>query len=166
MPYAPYLEEIFEEKVIDNVIVIIARDMAAALEYFYGAGAYADFAERTLGNFIRKNFPALAIEPLTGASVESEHYTADTLRMDLNFAVVDTEAPRATRKAIKYNRALKSILRNASTTDYLTNVPAQRVSGLIKDFEWTYGVPTKDPNVTDEFMVPVVLRMSLKFIQR
>lgn len=166
MPYAPYLEEVFEEKVIDNAIVIIARDMKPALDYFYAAGNYPDFAERTLGNFIRKTYPALAVEPLTGASVESEHYTADTLRVDFNFAVAHAEAPTATRLAIKYNRALKSVLRNGSLADYLTGISSPQISGLVKDFEWTYGEPAKDPNVSDEFLVPVILRATFKFIQR
>lgn len=166
MPFTARIEEIFEEKVIDNTMDLVANNMQSALDYFYGAATYPAFVERTLGNFVRLTWPAYALQPDRGTSVESEHYDEKKIRLIHNFAVVDSVAPDAYRKAIKYLRALRSLLRNGTTAEYLADTGSNRVMSIAHSFEWEYGEPAKNPNVANEWMMAVSLVHTLEFNER
>lgn len=164
MPIPPRIEEIFEEKVIDNSIALIARDMKLMLDHYYLASNYPDFAERTLGNFIRLSFPALAVEPDRGESDEPDHFAAGRLRLIYNFAVTDADAPTTERKGIRYLRALRSVLRNGTRADYMTGVTT--ALPFTQKFEWDYGELGKNPNNANEWMKPISLVQIFDFNER
>jgi hypothetical protein len=166
MPYSPRYEEIFEGAVLDNAIVITATNFKPALDYFYPTDALADFAERTLGNFIRLEFPAIAFAPRRVTETEGDQFVETSVQFDADFAVTDVDAPGAMRKAIKYARAFKSIMKNASRSEWMTGLTNPNVAGVQVELAHEYSDPTVNPNVSNEWMVAVSFEVAVKFLER
>jgi hypothetical protein len=115
-------QEIGEQQIIDNLLAVIDRDMKLALDYFFAASDFPDFANKTLGKFMDYSaFPLLVIDPdrMSSEEPDSGEWVSQTLIVGLAFAVKDTKPDVVTRTAIKYVRALKAVLRSAPTSDLL-----------------------------------------------
>lgn len=165
MPYAPRLQEIPDSLFIDNILAVVKRDFKLALDYFYAADALPDFAERMVGRFFRQTYPSFAIEAGTNGPQQSADgsYVEAGLKIFLFLAVSDTDPPTVERKAMKYTRALTSILRNASVADLTTGVTANVQFGLTWEVSYDYGLIGKSPSGYDK---PVSFEMLLKFYER
>jgi hypothetical protein len=159
----PKYEEIFETIVADNILAIVARDMKLALDYFYLADALPDFQQRTLGQFVSLSFPALAIEPNNNTTSDEGAHADEELKMDLFLAVQDSSAATVTRNLFKYVRALKAILRAASSGDYTTG--STKVTAVSIEINSDYGLIGKNAD-TNEYMRPAHLDLTIKFTER
>lgn len=167
MTYTPRFQEIFESVVLDNILAIVKRDMKSALDYFYASDNLLDFAQRTLGNFIRESLPAFAVEVDRGADNESADgsYVGPQLRLFLYVAVGDADPTETTRKLEKYMRAVRSILKTASTADYMAGITAPTIGALVRDLSWQYGEISKNANL-GLWMKPATFELVLKYIER
>lgn len=165
MAYSSRYQEVFESVVLDNILAIVKRDMKAALNYFYASDNLPDFAQVTLGNFIRLALPVFAIEPDRGADNESENYLGPQLRFSFYIAVEDADPTKALRKAMKYTRAVRSILKTATSADYIQGVTSPTIFGLIRDLTWQYGQIGKNAE-TGTWMKPVTFELTLKYNER
>lgn len=165
MPYVPKFQEPSESLIIDNVLAIIKRDMKSALDYFYAADNLPDFVERTVGQFVSLDYPKLAIDPNRNGPEQSGDgsWIADNLKVSLFLAVKGTDAPTVTRTLMKYMRALKSILRTAPASDYISGFPAGSIFTPTIEFSYEYGLMGK--NAT-EYMRPAQMDLTLKFNER
>lgn len=178
---APKYDEIFESVACDNVLAIVARDMKRGLDYFYlDAATYTtrygvtngfigtgedllDFQQRTLGQFVSLSFPALAIEPNNNPTSDDDNHLDQELKLDLFLAVTDASAATVTRKLGKYVRALKAILRAASSADYMTG--STKVTAVSVEISSDYGLIGK--NADDNlYMRPAHLDLTIKFTER
>lgn len=165
MPYTPKFEEPSESLFIDNVLAIIKRDMKSALDYFYPSDNLPDFVERVLGDFLSTEFPKLSIDPSENGPEQGGDgsWVGEELKVNLIVAVKDADAPTATRKLMKYMRALKSVLRTAPTSDYVTGFPPNSIFALRVEVVYRY-LP-RGQSATDS-MRPAQLVLTLKFNER
>lgn len=163
MPYAPKYSETADSLIIDNVMAIVKRDFKSALDHYYAADALPDFTERTLGRFFKLTYPTFSIDPDRNATSDDGHYVEDDVRVNLFLAVDGTDAPTVTRKAMKYVRALKSILRTATVADYTVGFPANTIFALTVEMSYEYGLIGKNATGYEK---PVNIELTLKFNER
>lgn len=146
--------------IIDNLLKIAKDSFKANLDVLYPteaalASTHADFlpdlAQRTRGNFIRLEMPALAIEPVKGGADESTDsaYKARKLSLNAYLTVQDSTPDRADRRLEKYMAAFEACL-DAPISAYVLNVPANHVFGLAKgEIGWQYNQVAKNVNEDD-----------------
>lgn len=158
--------EIFEGYAYDNLMFIVDRDMLTKLNEFYGVGTLPDFAEKTLGRVFRFNYPAFALDPGRGASVESENYLENELRLLPNLCVSDPDPIEVTRKLVKYARAFRSIVRGATRADWLRDISSPQVMPWLLNIAWEFGEPAKNPNRTNTWICDVAFELTFKFNER
>lgn len=165
--YTPRFEEIFESVVLDNILAIVARDFKGALDYYYATEDLPDFAQKTLGNFIRLALPALAIEPSRGGGDESADgsHEGEQLKVTLYLAVEDADPTETVRKLVKYSRTLRAVLKTATTADFIANVPANKVFALSRELSWQYGQISKNAD-SGTWMKPATFELVLKYSER
>lgn len=165
MVFVPKFQEPSDSLIIDNVLTIVQRDFKAALDYFYSAENLPDFVERTLGRFFKLDYPTFAIDPSRNGPEQSADgaYVEEVIRVNLYFAVSHADAPTTERLAMKYMRALKSILRSASAADYFAGFPVGTVFALTVELSYEYGLLGKNATAYEK---PVSLELSLKFQTR
>lgn len=171
MAFNPSFQEVFEEYALDNLMYAVDQNMQAYLDGFYPPnGTLLTFAEKTLGNIIRLNFPALAIDPsrFTENESESGHYLEGEFRITAHLAVADPDPAAVTRKLFKYVRAFKALVRAMRLSDWLRNVTAGPTTpmALYVDISGEYGQPAKNPNKTNEYIRHVDLQLTLRFSER
>lgn len=124
-----------------------------------------DFAQRTLGEFITLSLPSFAISPKNNAPVQSEDgsWIDETLKVNILMAVGSADAPTATRKAMKYTRAFKSVVRSASVADYTAGFTANTIFALNVEVAYEYGLIGKNANGYEKIVHAELL---LKFNER
>lgn len=117
----PRFSEAGEAEIVDNIIEVADRDMKLALDYFYPADNLPDFGVKTVGDISVFSYPILVVGPERMGSLETDDgfYLAQDLRIGAGIVVKDTSVKLAVKKAMKYVRALKAVLRSATTADLL-----------------------------------------------
>lgn len=145
--WVPKYAAVFEEQIVDNVLTLITRDMKSALDYFYWTGPdrliedLPDFAERSLGQEVRDEFPLLVIGPRTNPVEESDDgaQLIEAASIDLLIGVTDDGPATVTRRIMRYVRTLDAVLRSAPKTDYFAGMNSAKVMGLVIEVEHSYG---------------------------
>lgn len=162
---APRFEEASESLLIDNILAIIKRDLKLALDYYYAADLLPDLVERALGSFQSTDYPKLAIDPNRNEPDESADasWIEEGLRINIFLAVTAADAPAVTRKLMKYLRALKSILRTAPSSDYLTGFPSGSIFAPVLKLSYIYWPIAKDDT---QYMRVVQVDLLIKFNER
>lgn len=122
MPFDPLFEEVAESEIIENMMVVIHRDMKAALDHWYLSENFPDFVVMTEGDQDQFSCPLLSLAVQDGSSDEtlSGEYLDQELRVGMGLVVEGTTIKAVRSKAKKYVRALKSVLRK----DVLELLPA------------------------------------------
>lgn len=136
----PSFSGVMEDVVVPNVKAIIEDNFANALDYYYPAQTLPDFAEVTLGQVRRKQFPLLAIGPVGNPAVESQDSARITqpLLIALYVGVVAEDADTVTELIMKYVKVLHGVLLSASKADYFGSDDS-RVFGFHMGVEHLYG---------------------------
>jgi len=165
MVYSPRLKEVSDHLIIENVLAIVQRDMKPALDYFYPADSLPDFAERMIGRFFKQTYPSFAVEPNRNGPEQAADgsFIEAALRIYPFLSVVDADPPTVEKKAMKYTRALVSILRNASVADYTANITSGVVFSLTWEVSYEYGLIGKNAQGWEK---PVSFELLLKFNER
>jgi hypothetical protein len=157
-----------EEGVIKNALYIIERDFKAKLDEFNSLeaalsvddpGYLEDFQERSIGQFEKLVFPALAIGPNRNAITESD--AADRLRQavrfDIGVGVTSDSGRNVTIKLMRYMVALDATLRSAQKSDWKRNMSAI-IFGIVLESEHVYGsIRGKEPALYRDALMQVTL---------
>lgn len=124
-----------------------------------------DFAQRTLGEFVTLSYPSFAISPKSNVPNESADgsWIDETLKLNMLIGVESSDAPTATRKAMKYVRALKAVLRTATVADYTAGFPANSIFALNVEVSYEYGLINGN---AQGFQKIVHMELVLKFNER
>lgn len=149
MSITPKFQAVSEEALIDNTLAFIASNFKGMLDALYPVEAalspddlmyLSDFAERSLGQVLGNETPALGITPIRNASTLSDDgsYLTEALRMDLAVGVVSDGPQNVTRKIMRYMRALEATLRYGQINDFFATVGPQLVFGFSLDCEHVY----------------------------
>lgn len=140
MSWNPRYMDAAEEKIVDNCLLIIERDMKDALDTFYPSANYPDFQEKTLGEFIGLNMPALSVDPETNSQdvSEDDSRVKNLLRATIWIGVTDTSSEGATRKVLRYRRTLSAVLRSASKADWTQGITSE-FFGFFVNIKHDYG---------------------------
>lgn len=142
MPWTPKasFSGIMEDVVVPNVKAIIEDNFADALDYFYPAQTLPDFAEITLGQVRRKEFPLLALGPVGNPAEESQDSARITqpILIALYLGVVADDADTVTTLIMKYVKVLHGVLLTATKAEYFAGVN-ERVFGYHLNIEHLYG---------------------------
>lgn len=113
MPFIPVFEEVAESELIAKVMVVVHRDMKAALDHWYASENLPDFAVMTDGTVDEFSYPLLSLALESGTS--NELSSGEWLDQELKFGaalVVSGDTVKTVRaKAGKYVRALKAVIR-------------------------------------------------------
>lgn len=115
MPFTPLFEEVAESQIIEKMMVVIHRDMKAALDHWYEDDNLPDFAAMTEGDQDEFRYPLLVLVVQDGNSEESisGEYLNQELRVGCGLVVSDATVKAVRQKAKKYVRALKAVLRKS-----------------------------------------------------
>ena len=127
MPFAPLFDEIAESQIVEKIMVVVERDMKAALDHFYAADNLPAFAVMTEGDQDVFSYPLLTLVVQEGASDEtvSGEYLDQQIRVGAALAVSGSTIKDVRRKAKKYVRAFKAVVRKGvlellpAASDYL-----------------------------------------------
>lgn len=122
MPFAPRFSEAAEAQIIENLMAVIYRDMKSALDYFYASDSLPDFALMTDGEVDVFNYPlvVLGVESMDSdetEDIDEQSYLDQTIRVGAGLVVTDTTVKAVRKKARKYIRAFKAVIRTASAAD-------------------------------------------------
>lgn len=136
----PSFSGVMEDVVVPSVKAIIERDYKDALDYYYPNDGLDDFAERTLGQVRRKEFPLVAVGPVGNPADESEDSARFTqpLRIALYLGVVADDNDAVTILIMKYVKVMHAILHKATIADYF-GADSNRVFGFSLNIEHLYG---------------------------
>src|SRR5690349_18801346 len=138
MAFIASFQEAAETKLLDNIVAVVDRDMLSALNYFYASDHLPDFAVKTIGTISEFNYPILIVGPERMSSEETDEgfYLSQDYRIGVGLAVKDTSVSAATRKAMKYVRSLKAVLRAATTADLFP--PTAQILNHVLDIDHRY----------------------------
>lgn len=142
MTWAPRLgfSGVMEDVVVPNVLALIERDFADALSYY--DFDLPDFAERSMGQVKRKEFPLVAVGPIGNAVFESEDSARHTqpLRIALYLGVVADNDVTVTELIMKYVKVMHAVLHRATGADYFGSLLFPGVVfGVHQSVEHFYG---------------------------
>lgn len=150
MPWTPNTripEANLDEPIIDNALAIITRDFQEALDYYFPAENYPDFAERTLGQIARNEFPCLAIGPRENASEEADDlsYLTEVVAFQIYIGVLGDSASDVTTKIMRYVKVMNAIIRHARQDFYsgMSNPFGLVLARIVHD----YGPVGKEANI-------------------
>jgi hypothetical protein len=142
MPWTPKpsFSGVMEDIVVPNVKTIIEDNFAAALDYYYPTTTLPDFAEITLGQIRRKEFPLLALGPVGNPATESEDSSrfSNSVTIAMYLGVVADDADTVTELIMKYVKVLHAVLISATKLDYFGDSNGE-VFGFSLDAEHIYG---------------------------
>lgn len=183
MPFTtPKFTEIFESIAADNVLRIVERDFKRGIDYYYlDAATYTtrygvsngfvgtgedlpDFTQRTLGQFADFGYPSFVADPVRNTTSESDDdsHVGNEVHLDLFLAVSDVSAATVTRKLGKYVRALKEVLRAATSADYFYGS-----SGIVLSIEISSDYLLIGHSADDNlYMRPAHLDLTIKATER
>lgn len=159
MPWTPLFEEAAESEIIQKMMVVIHRDMKAALDHWYLADNLPDFAVMTEGDQDVFQYPLLALAVDSGASEEtiSGEYLDQELRVGAGLIVSGTSIKDVRLKARKYIRAFKAVIRKG----VLELLPAaDDYTEYSLGFRWQYR-PHGEKELL--FTQPAVIETRIKF---
>lgn len=113
MPFVPLFAEIAESQIIDKLMALLYRDFKLALDYYYVADALPDFAVMARGDVSVFNYPmvVLGVERMTSQETENGEWLSQNLTIGAGMVVEDTTVAAVTKKAEKYVRAFKAVVR-------------------------------------------------------
>lgn len=122
MPFAPRFSEAAESQIIENLMAVTHRDMKAALDYFYASDNLPDFALMTDGEVDVFSYPfiVLGVENMDSdetEDIDEQSYVDQEIQVGIGIAVSDTTLKAVRKKARKYVRAFKAVVRSASQAD-------------------------------------------------
>lgn len=128
-----------EDVLVPNVLAYIEDNYGQALDY-YSNPLLPDFAERTLGQIMRKEFPLLAIAPVGNPARESEDSArfTNSVQIVMYIGVVADTADAVTELIMKYVKVMHAVLAKATKAD-LFGDDAEKVFGFSHDAEHIYG---------------------------
>lgn len=142
MPYTPKssFSGVMEDIVVPNVKAIIEDNFKDALDYYYPSPLLPDFAEVTLGQIKRKEFPLLALGPVGNPAIESEDSARFSQRITIvmYLGVVADDADTVTELIMKYVKVMHGVLAAATKEDFFGDSDS-RVFGFSTDAEHIYG---------------------------
>ena len=116
MPFAPAFVEIGESLFVDKLIALVHRDMKAYLDGWYLADALPDFAVLSLDEDTTFAYPLMAFwwEEMNSEESNGGHYLDQKLIIGCGLAVKDDSPDKVKRRAVKYIRAFKGLVRAAA----------------------------------------------------
>lgn len=117
MPWMPDPREpeaTFEEPIITNALALIEDVFAEALEHYFDSENYPDFAERSLGQIIKNEFPCFAIGPRSNATAPADDnsHIIEVVGFNCYLGVIGDSAAEVTTKIMRYVKVLNSVLRS------------------------------------------------------
>lgn len=129
---------VFERGVVVNTLAVIERDFKLALDYYFPAENYPDFAERVIGQIQRLEFPCLAIGPRENPTEDASDlsHVIESPRIDIYIGIKGDSAAEVTLKLMSYVQVMDSVLRNAKA-DFFTGM--SNPFGLILEIDHSYG---------------------------
>lgn len=154
-------QEVGETEIFDNLMALIHRDMKLALDYFWAADNLPDFALMTDGEVDHFVYPllVLGVERMTSAENDSGFYLDQDLRIGAGMVVQDTSSLKNVRKkARKYVRAFKAVLRSAPPHEFLPD--ANEVLDYTVDIDHRY---LRHATKETAFIQPVELEIKIRF---
>lgn len=167
--WTPKYSARFELPILDNVLAIIIRDFKLALDYFYSADALPDFAERAVGTEQGLQFPMMVIGPRSNQveTADDASHLVEPIVIEIKIGVTAGSANDASRKIMKYVRAMDAVLRTATYADYFAGFTtgASQPFGLVIDVTHEYGPLGANDNRTTYFK-PASLDLRLTFNER
>lgn len=120
MPFTtPTFTEAAESEIIDSILAVVHRDQKLALDYFYPADALPDFAVMTQGEDTLFDYPFFVawLGEMDSVEGDGELRLDQDLKIAAGIAVKDSAVAAAKKKATKYVRAFKAVIRSASVAD-------------------------------------------------
>jgi len=113
MDFVPQFSEAGESQIIDKLLALVHRDMKPALDYFYAADALPDFAAMVRGAPDVFAYPLLnlALEGMSSRETENGEWLSQDLTVGAGLIVEDTAVADVHKKAEKYVRAFKAVVR-------------------------------------------------------
>lgn len=149
MTFVPKFSAVFEEFLIDNLLVVIERDFKECLDLFYPDDDLPDFAERAIGQEIGNEFPLMVLAPRSNPvqSVDDGSHLIEVAKFDFYIGVIGDSPADVTRKIMRYARCGDCVTRSASKSDWFRNMTRDNIFGLIVDVERQYGPFGQNKNV-------------------
>lgn len=161
----PFTVATFQEKaeseIIDSIIEVLHRDMKLALDYFFPADALPDFVSLSPGEDTLFEYPYAVVWLGQMGSLDSNegfHLDQD-LRVVAGIVVKDTTVAAVKKKAVKYVRAFKAVIRTATAADLFPS--SNLMFGHFIDIDHVY--LRHAVNETGEFTQPVRFDLKFKF---
>jgi hypothetical protein len=153
---------VFERGVVNNTMTILTRDMKPALDHFFAADNYPDFAERNVGQIVKLEFPCLAIGPRDNSVEDSEDmsHVVESPSVDIYIGVQGSSAANVTNKIMSYVQVADSVLRNAKN-DFFTGM--SNPFGLWLEIVHDYG-PIGEKDLT--YFRGAMLRLTVHLNER
>lgn len=113
MPFVPEFSESAEAEFIDKAMTVIHRDAKPALDHFYPADNLPAFAVMSRGDLSEFRYPLLilGVERMSSEFSESGEWLQQELRIGVGLVVDGTSVAGVKKKAEKYVRAFKSVVR-------------------------------------------------------
>lgn len=158
----PGTQGVFERGIVVNTLAIFVRDMKEALDYYFPAENYPDFAERVVGQIQKLEFPCLAIGPRdnpTEASADRSH-VVESPRIDIYVGIKGDSAASVTLTLMSYVQVMDSVLRNAKD-DFFTGMSSP--FGLSLEINHSYG-PIGEANAS--YFRGAVLQLTVNLRER
>lgn len=142
MPWTPKpgFSGVMEDVVVPNVFAIIERDFKDGLDYYNPDDNLPDFAERSMGQVRRKEFPLVAVGPIANIPEESQDSARHTqpIRVAIYLGVIADSDEAVTVLIMKYVKVMHAVLHKASWADYFGTY-MDRIFGPSLSVEHFYG---------------------------
>jgi hypothetical protein len=158
MVFTPLFAEAGESQFVDKLMVVVHRDMKLSLDYFdrleHGGNLVdnlPDFAVMARGKPSEFTFPLLnlAVERMSSSETENGEWLSQDLTVGAGMIVEDITVAAVHRKAEKYARAFKAVLRRdiveclpaaSATVDYTLDIDDQYFEHGTKGTKFTQPV--------------------------
>lgn len=129
-----------EDVLVPNVMDYITDNFKLALDYYFPDPLLPDFAERTMGQIERKQFPLLAIGPIGNPAVESEDSARFTqpITIAMYLGVVADTSDAVTILIMQYVKVMHAVLANATKSSLFAGYETH-VFGFSLNAEHFYG---------------------------
>jgi hypothetical protein len=113
MPFPYLFSEAGESEFIDKLMVVVHRDMKAALDEKYAADNLPAFAVMSRGDISEFSYPmlVLGIERMASQETENGEWLSQSLTAGAGIVVKDDKIDKVKRKCEKYVRAFKAVVR-------------------------------------------------------
>lgn len=163
MPFTvPRFQESGEIQFVENLLVLINRDMKTALDYFNLALDLPAFAVMSDGPLSVFSYPLIEIldEGMASDETESGEWLSQDLRVTARFAVKATTLKDVRALARKYVRALKAVIRSAPASELLP--PAAQYLDYVIDIRHQFQAHGEAKDASGKIQ-PVVMEIRVRF---